>query len=646
VNALTQMESIAAPPEGSEVAERRRARAETALVAALPGIAAFAAVTGLALGGGGYFPSSWGWASLSLLLLLGVAFVAGRRVASSAVEAAMLIGFGGLTGWVLLSALWSESPWRAPLESQRAVLFAAGIAAVLAWSRRSSVPAITWGVLAGIAVPTGYALATRLFPERLGTFDPVAGYRLAGTLGYWNALGIFAAMGILLAVGRAAAAAHPLERAAAGALVPPLTTTVYFTFSRGAWIALAVGVVAAVALGSGRLRLLSGAILLAPFAAAAAWLASRSEALTQKQVTLSAAASEGRQLAVAVAALAAASCAAAVLYGVVAGRLRPPLAVRRAYAGLLLGLVVAGVTVAVARVGGPDALVDKAYDAFRAPPPRVTVDLNQRLLSFSGNGRAQLWEVAADEYRAHRLLGSGAGTYERFWLRDPRASFKVRDAHSLYVEVLAELGPVGLALLLLGLGAPLVAAVRARGSAWSGPLAGAYVAYLAHAGVDWDWEISAVTLAALFLGCALAVGARRRPPRSSRAYSRFVGGAAVAILCGLLTVGHLGNRSLASARNLTEDGRLVEAADAARAAAVYMPWSPEPVTALAEVQLAAGYPRLARRTFRQPIADDPGEWRPWYGLALASRGAARRAAFEQVRRLNRTVPIPAEESAS
>ncbi|HYT50946.1 MAG TPA: hypothetical protein VEL10_01935 [Gaiellaceae bacterium] len=43
-----------------------------------------------------------------------------------------------------------------------------------------------------------------------------------------------------------------------------------------------------------------------------------------------------------------------------------------------------------------------------------------------------------------------------------RSPAKVRDAHSLYVETLAELGPIGLALLSAALVVPLVAAVRAR----------------------------------------------------------------------------------------------------------------------------------------------------------------------------------------
>jgi hypothetical protein len=47
-----------------------------------------------------------------------------------------------------------------------------------------------------------------------------------------------------------------------------------------------------------------------------------------------------------------------------------------------------------------------------------------------------------------------------------------------------------------------VAAVRTP-SAAGAAAAGAYVAFLFHAGVDWDWEMPAVTVAGLACGVAL-----------------------------------------------------------------------------------------------------------------------------------------------
>jgi O-antigen ligase len=125
--------------------------------------------------------------------------------------------------------------------------------------------------------------------------------------------------------------------------------------------------------------------------------------------------------------------------------------------------------------------------------------------------RPGYWRAALNEYRAHPVLGDGAGAFGRYWLQHPSANPEVlgtRDAHSLYLETLAELGPVGLALLLIVLGAPLAALPRARSPAVPAA-AGAYIAYLVHAGVDWDWEMPAVTLAALLCGAALFAASRR-----------------------------------------------------------------------------------------------------------------------------------------
>ena len=110
--------------------------------------------------------------------------------------------------------------------------------------------------------------------------------------------------------------------------------------------------------------------------------------------------------------------------------------------------------------------------------------------------RAWYWHVAWQE--AAPLAGRGAGTFELTWLEQQPIGASVRDAHSLYLETLTELGLVGLALLVLALAPPLFAASRTTSEAL-----GAYVAFLLHAGADWDWEMPAVTVAGLLCGIAL-----------------------------------------------------------------------------------------------------------------------------------------------
>ena len=121
--------------------------------------------------------------------------------------------------------------------------------------------------------------------------------------------------------------------------------------------------------------------------------------------------------------------------------------------------------------------------------------------------RVDYWSVAWSQWQENTSLGAGAGTFARYWEREETV-VAVRDAHSLYLETLAELGPVGLGLLLGALAIPLLAAPKGRAHPLTGVGASAYTAYLVHAGLDWDWEMPAVTLAGLLCGVALLATGR------------------------------------------------------------------------------------------------------------------------------------------
>jgi hypothetical protein len=156
------------------------------------------------LANGGYFPVAWGWSGLALLWLAAIGLALGFKVEAGVLDWIFLGGLAGLTGWMFASLLWTSSVPGTVLEGERMLVYlSAGIAGIVLL-RRSSVPALLLGVWAAIAVVSTYALGTRLFPERLGVFDPISGYRLSEPVGYWNALGILAAIGTLLALGLAA----------------------------------------------------------------------------------------------------------------------------------------------------------------------------------------------------------------------------------------------------------------------------------------------------------------------------------------------------------------------------------------------------------------------------------------------------------
>jgi O-Antigen ligase len=118
------------------------------------------------------------------------------------------------------------------------------------------------------------------------------------------------------------------------------------------------------------------------------------------------------------------------------------------------------------------------------------------------NDRAAYWRVAAKDFGSHVAVGSGAGTYAAYWSRHPqRVYFAPLNAHSLYLETGAELGVVGLALLLALFALPL-SSIGSRDPIRLGAACG-FLAFVLHAGVDWDWEMPVVTTAALYFASVL-----------------------------------------------------------------------------------------------------------------------------------------------
>jgi O-antigen ligase len=124
----------------------------------------------------------------------------------------------------------------------------------------------------------------------------------------------------------------------------------------------------------------------------------------------------------------------------------------------------------------------------------------ERLVSAQSN-RYEYWRVAFGEFGEHPLQGGGSGSFRTEWLRKRTIDETVRDAHSLYFETAAELGLVGLAALLLFLFGIVSMARRSPEAAGA---IGALSVYAVHAGLDWDWELPALTLVALTLAARLA----------------------------------------------------------------------------------------------------------------------------------------------
>jgi O-Antigen ligase len=596
------------------------------------GVLAFLLVV-VAVNHSGFSPVAWGWTSLALLLLACAALLLGNGTRVRARELALFGSLVALLTWTLLSAAWSASAAQAALEAERLVVYvAASLAALLLL--RSHRPVLV-GVWAAVLAVCAYSLATRLFPTRLGVFDSIAGYRLSEPIGYWNGLGLFATMGLLLALGIVLGARGRALRLVAGSSTVVLASTLYFTFSRGAWIALAAGILTLLVLDSRRLRVLAALLVVVPWSAIGIWIASQSEGLTRLRVSLDAAASDGRLVALAVAALSVAAAVATLVFDAVDGKYEARRPVRIAAWTIAALAVLGGFAIVSVREGSPPTLARKAYDAFVTPSPFEGEDLNRHLLRLSAGERIPQWRVAWKQYRLNPWLGSGAGTYETHWLRYRPAPGTVRDAHNLYLETLAELGPVGLGVLCLALLVPLGAAIRARERGLVSAASGAYVAYLVHSAGEWNWELPAITLAALFVGCALLVAARTPEGQgASPMLLRPAAAGAAAVLAVLAFIGLVGNSALEASTEAVQRLELERAESDARKAARWMPWSPEPWQRVAEAQLYRGERSAARQSLRRALAKEDDDWELWYRLALVSSGHEQREALEVASRLN------------
>src|SRR5918997_6351660 len=185
---------------------------------------------------------------------------------------------------------------------------------------------------------------------------------------------------------------------------------------------------------------------------------------------------------------------------------------------------VLGASVLVLVVGGLLVAALEGKPEGTSPVPGATP---ARLSSVDSN-RYHYWEEAGSTFAEHPLAGIGSGGFQVEWLKVYERFDASGDAHSLYLETAAELGVVGVAFLLLfvgGIATALLRLYRIEPGAASG-LAAGLAAWSFHAGLDWDWEMPAVTLPALLLAAAAIAWSERREAAAADEAAREPGEAA------------------------------------------------------------------------------------------------------------------------
>jgi hypothetical protein len=596
-------------------------------------------VATLASAKGGYFPSSWSWACLAFASSAGAALLLRAPTRLGRASAVFLALLAALTGWSVLSLLWFHSG--APVfEAERTLVYLTGAAAVLVAVRRQTVPHLLGGILGGLVLVDLYALGTRLLPDRLSSPTAFAANRLETPIGYWNGLAMATVLAILLALGVATRGRTVAGRATGGCVLPVLLPTLYFTFSRGSWIVLGLALLALLAFDCRRLQLVTVSALVAAPAALAVWLAWRSSALGTTGGTVTATTHDGHRLAVFVGLLAVAGFCVAAAALIVERRVWGGVGFRRVYGGILVAVGIAALAVALAHAGDPSKLVRRGWHSFTAPPTQVSAGQNEskRLFSLSNNGRIELWRAAWQEAQAHPVLGGGAGSYASWWLAHRKSTQQVRDAHSLYLQTFAELGAVGLALLVLALAIPIGVAFRARRRPLVPFAFAAYLAWVLHAAGDWDWQLPGVTLPAVLIGAALLISARGETGSPIREPLRLaaVAAAGLAVVVACLMV--LGNVPLTQASSAADAARWLESARDAQKAERWLPWSGEPWRLLGEAELALRNRSAARRGLLTALTKEPQNWQLWFDLSAAEKGTASARALRRAAQLNPLSP--------
>jgi hypothetical protein len=450
------------------------------------------------------------------------------RFSAPRVAVAGVVLLAAFACWSGVTLLWSVAPDQTWIELNRAIayLIVLCLAIAVGASHARAVELVAKGFLAIALAVTAYALGQKLLPglHLAGVLDlnqtgPLP--RLQEPLGYWNALALFVALGVPVALALAVDwTGSARSRLAAACAVELMLLTIGLTYSRGGLLALVIALVVgifAIGTGSGRLRSVLWLALAVVATAPPLAFGLASHSLTTAGVSLSSREGAGALLALTLVASLAGLVVAGRKLLVLERRLhldpRRPRELRRIGLAVAAALLVGAVVALSLSSRGLGGTVSHAWNSFTST--RTVSNYNPDRLLTTASNRWVWWKEAAGAFSDRPLGGWGAGSFGVVHLLYRRDTLPVQQPHSVPLQFLAETGIVGAAL---GIGALLLLlgtagrSVRRRPPGSERLLAAALltgaVAYGIHSLYDWDWNIPGVTLPALvFIG--VVVGARR-----------------------------------------------------------------------------------------------------------------------------------------
>jgi hypothetical protein len=618
------------------------------------------AIAAVALGAnGGLRLERPNWTEIAIMLI-GAALVACGvlvgRITPPLYGGLTLLALTGLAVYTALSITWSLAPAESWLEANRTFAYVAAFAGALALVRL--VPdrwaAVLEGVGLGCLLVCGWALVTKVFPEWFAADETFA--RLREPFGYWNAVGLMAALGVPPLLWLAARrTGNPAANAVAWPGLGLLFVCMMLSYSRGALLALAIGLVFWFTVVPLRLRgavaLIAAALAAAPIVA---WGFAR-DALSVEQVPLAARSDAGHDLGALLLVLSGALLACGLAVNFLAAQRPPtPRARRRAGRGLLVCLAVVPIALLIVIAASPGGLSHQVSDGWNrlTNPTASTPGNTPDRLTATSSVRARYWTEAWQIYKSSKLVGAGAGSYVVARSRYRTDRLVVRHAHGYAVQTLADLGLIGLGLSLLVGVAWLAAATRStglrmrdRGVAFDPEriglltLATVVIIFATHSLIDWTWYVPAnATVALMCAGwvagrpgvrerSAIADPAAAPSGRPWRQRLRPVwrrptirGLVALSAVLAALAMSWaalqpvLASHAEENAMDEIELGRLGAAAREARAAARRNPLSLEPIWLRAFIDDARGDTRTAVRSLERAAKSQPANTEAWRRL--------------------------------
>jgi hypothetical protein len=617
----------------------------------------FAPVVYLALSGGGYdiIVRSEIGILIWWLVLLGAAggLLPRRQLSPLAWWALGLIAAFLLWTWLAMG--WTQSQERTMAEVARVATYAGTLVLGLSLVNSETSRALLSGLACAVGLVALLAVLSRLLPSLFPADTAAKLYatpRLRYPFDYSDGVGEFAALGLPLLLFTATAGRTLAGRVVAAAGLPVVVLCLALTVSRGGILAAAVGLIVFFAVVDNRLPKLATALFAA--VGSTVVMAELLHLAGVRDAFMHPAPAGQRHTMLLVLALVCIGVGIAQVALVMLGRRvrrpgwsRIPVIGARAITAAIVVVLVAVVVIGIG--AGTD---NHLWQQFKQPNPTASGNQYFRLFSIAGSHRYQYWQAAVAAYHVKPWQGIGPGTFEFYWAQHNTVSEFVRNAHSLYFETLAELGIVGLILIvafillvIIGGAASALRASPTHRAAVATGTAG-FAAFAAAAAFDWVWQIGVMPLIAMLLAAVALGGAQFREwIRSGRV--RFVP-RVIFVVAGLVCLW-----GIAVPLATTVE---VRASQAAALRGEFRTALSDAATAQ-NLESGAASPRLQRALLLEQLGDVPGarraisqaqtrertNWRIWLVASRLATEANRPhealADYQHAKRLNPTSPI-------